>query len=86
MERTSEREKVLDEVRHIPDAKLGDLLKILRDFRRNTMHEEDSASVMHFAGCWSDLPAEVFDTLQTETAERRKRAFSRRRAIETGAD
>jgi 8-oxo-dGTP pyrophosphatase MutT (NUDIX family) len=47
---------------------------------------ERTSSIMRFAGCWQELPDEVFDTFIEDIAQRRHQAYSRRRASEAGLD
>ncbi len=37
---------------------------------------------MEFAGCWNDMPEEVFDEFISDIVHRRKQAFSGRRSDE----
>ena len=87
MELTSEREKVLEEVRQIPDGKLSDLYKLLREFRVGAeLSANSGTSAMRFAGCWNEIGDDVFDDFQRDITERRRNASVRRRAFEAGAD
>ena len=87
MSQSVEKTKVLQEISLIPEDKLPDIYQLLHYFRLGLEVSRDrKQSVMRFAGCWQDMPDEVFDTLMDELAQRRHQAFSRRRASEAGAD
>jgi len=82
-----EREKVLEEVHRIPEDKLAEVYAILHYFRLGIEASRDPMrSVMRYAGCWQDMPEEMFVGFIQEIAARRQAAFSRRRVGEARAD
>ena len=81
-----QREKVLEEVSRIPDAELGNVFQLLRNYRmKATEKEVGDSSIMQFAGSWSDMSESDFNGLTSEMTIRRERAFQRRRSVEDGA-
>ena len=87
MSLTIEREKVLEEIRLIPEDKLAEVYAILHYFRLGLETSRNRVqSVMQYAGCWQDMPDEVFAEFAQEIATRRQRAFSRRRVSEASLD
>ena len=78
------KNKVLQEIERIPEDKLVDLYNFIRYFRlglekaRATKHKQ----ILAFAGCWQDMPDEIFTEFTTEIAERRHQAFVGRRGNE----
>ena len=84
---TSTQERVFQEIRLIPENKLDDVYAILHYFRLGLEAAQSKpTSVMQYAGCWQDMPAEVFAEFTREVVNRRKQAFSGRRASEARAD
>jgi hypothetical protein len=82
-----EKAKVLKEISLIPEDKLPDIYQLLHYFRLGLeASRERTQSVMHFAGCWRDMPDQLFDTFVEDVARRRRQAFSRRRISEAGTD
>ncbi len=81
------RDRVIEEIRHIPEHKLSEVYDLLHYFRVGLQTSKGNADrIVKFAGCWGDMPAETFREFTEEILERRKQAFSRRRTSETGAD
>ncbi len=81
------QERVFQEVKLIPEDKLDDVYAILHYFRLGVEASQGKpTSVMQYAGCWQDMPAEVFAEFTREVVNRRQQAFSRRRNGETHAD
>jgi len=86
LETSIQRQKVLEEIAELPDASLGELLDLLHSFRNSPPGTDDNAAlIMGFAGRLADMEKAVFDGLQTEVTDRRKRAFSGRRSVERGS-
>ncbi|MBF2028452.1 MAG: hypothetical protein IGS48_17075 [Oscillatoriales cyanobacterium C42_A2020_001] len=76
--------KVLEEVQRVPENRLEALYDLILHFRLSDEETETNAnSVMSYAGCWNDLPDEMFDGFLEDTAQRRQQAFSRRRTHAT---
>ena len=80
------REKLNDEIREIPDARLQEIYDVIHFFRLGLEREvPKQPDVMRFAGAWDDLPD--FAGFEAELKQRRREAFkSRRRPDETSAD
>jgi hypothetical protein len=84
---SADKTKVLEEISLIPEDKLPDIYQLLHYFGLGLEVSRDrTQSVMRFAGCWRDMPDHVFDTFMEHLADRRRQAFSRRRASEAGLD
>ncbi len=87
MSTSVERSKVYAEIERIPEDKLPEIYELLRSFRADQGGaQEGETSVMRFAGAWQDMPDATFAAFVQEIVQRRQRAFSRRRARETGTD
>ncbi len=78
------QDKILAELEKIPEAKLAELYDIIYRFRLGLEREQRENPTMKLAGAWADMPAEQFHSLLDEIGTRRQKAFSRRRADETG--
>jgi hypothetical protein len=73
------RTRVLEEIRLIPENKLPDLYDFIRYFRLSLEASKGNGKqIMQFAGCWQDMPDEIFTELSAELAERRRRTFPQR--------
>jgi hypothetical protein len=84
---SAEKNKVLKEISLIPEDKLPAVYQWLHYFRLGLEASRGrTRSVMSYAGCWQDLPEQVFDTFMEDLALRRRQAFTRRRAGEASAD
>ena len=83
----SEREKIYEEVRRIPEDRLAEAFAILRGYRQSIEGGPTNGSnVMQYAGVWKDMPADEFDEFLDDVSSRRHNAFSRRRDREAGVD
>lgn len=81
------RERVIEEIKLIPEHKLLEIYDFLHYFRIGLQKSiENIDQIMSFAGCWEDMPEEVFSDFLEEIAQRRTQAFLRRRSSETGTD
>lgn len=78
------QDKILAELKRIPETKLAELYDIIHHYRLDLEREQQENSTMKLAGTWADMPAEQFQSLLDEIGARRQQAFSRRRADETG--
>ena len=78
------KNKVLQEIELIPEDKLADLYNFIHDFRLGLekAHGKGREQILAFAGCWQDMPDEIFADFTEEIAERRHQAFIRRRGSE----
>jgi hypothetical protein len=87
MTQSTEKARVLEEISRIPEERLPDIYRLLHDFRLSLEASRgETHSLMRFAGCWQDMPDQVFDRFVEELAERRRQAFSGRRIREAGTD
>ncbi|HEX6385591.1 MAG TPA: hypothetical protein VF177_13050 [Anaerolineae bacterium] len=81
------REEIFEEINLIPEDKLPEVYAILHYFRLGLeASRSGKQSVMQYAGCWQDMPAEMYAQFTQEIASRRQDAFSRRRAGGTKFD
>jgi hypothetical protein len=78
------QDKILAELKQIPEVNLAELYDIIHHFRLRLEREQHENPTMKLAGAWVDMPAEQFQSLLEEIGTRRQQAFSRRRADETG--
>ena len=85
MENTITRDKILEEVKRIPERKLAGLFALIREYRLG-LEPEDHKPARKYAGCWKDMPDEVYHDFVDEIAQRRSQAFSRRRDREANLD
>lgn len=83
------RDKLMDEVKLIPEHKLSEVYDFIHYFRIGLQQFKENMGqiiqIMQFAGCWKDMPEEVFNEFLEEVGQRRKQAFSRRRRSEASA-
>lgn len=83
----SEREKIYEEVRRIPEDRLAEAFAVLRGYRQSIEgRPTNGSSVMQYAGVWKDMSADEFDEFLDDVSSRRHNAFSRRRDREAGSD
>ncbi len=83
----STQEQVLREIQLIPEDQLEVVYAILHYFRLGLETTQgQSKSIMRYAGCWKDMPEEVFSELSNDLQTRRHQAFSRRYVRETRID
>jgi hypothetical protein len=75
------KSKVLQEIDLIPEDSLTDLYNFIHYFRLGLERSQVTRSqpIMAFAGCWKDMPEDVFADLMAEIQERRRQAFRGRR-------
>jgi hypothetical protein len=87
MESPPLREQVLNEIRLIPEEKLSELYEVIHDFRLELSEfRKPTSDIMKFAGCWQELPENVFNEFSEDIVLRRKKAFLHRRNRETSTD
>ena len=87
MEQLQIREKVIEELRGIPDEKMEKVYEYIRYLRTESQNSRTHADkIMGFAGCWSDMPDSAFSDFMQEMKDRRARAFAGRRKNETGVN
>lgn len=85
MEESIIRDRVMEEIKLIPEHKLSEVYDFIHYFRIGLQKSKGNMDqIMKFAGCWKDMPEEVFNKFLAEICERRKQAFTRRRSSEAG--
>lgn len=71
------QEQILQEIQLIPQEQLAVVYEILHYFRLGLeTTQSQPKSVMQYAGCWQDMPEEVFSELLTDVQTRRQQVFS----------
>ena len=74
------REKVIEELRKIPDEKMENIYEYIHHIRTETQNSMTNVDkIMSFAGCWSDMPDNAFTEFIQEIRDRRAQAFAGRR-------
>jgi hypothetical protein len=87
MEQLQMREKVIAELRGIPDEKMEKVYEFIRYLRAEPQNARTNVDkIMDFAGCWSDMPDNVFSEFIQEMKDGRAQAFAGRRQNETGVN
>lgn len=76
------KHKVMQEIDLIPEDKLTDLYELIHYFRVGLEKSELKKPTLAFAGCWQDMPDEMFNDFTAEIKQRRHQAFARRRGNE----
>jgi hypothetical protein len=83
MKATTVREKIIEEIKLIPEDKLSELYRLVHHLRLQSEPLSDrSEEIMTFAGCWQDIPEEEFEQFYSEIAERRRASSARRQHLE----
>ena len=79
------KRRVLQEIDLIPEDKLADLYNFLHYFRLGLERARPPRreQILAYAGCWQDMPDEMFVEFTAEIVERRRRAFVGRRDNES---
>ncbi|MEW6007758.1 MAG: hypothetical protein AB1595_06395 [bacterium] len=78
------RERVMDEIKLIPEYKLSEVYDFIHYFRIGFQGSKRTIDqIMKFAGCWQDMPGDTFNDFFKEINERRNKAFIERRNNET---
>lgn len=82
------KNKVLQEIDLIPEDKLTEVYHFIHYFRLGleTAQLAQSKPILAFAGCWQDMPDEMYQAFTIEIEDRRRQAFGRRRKNEGLAD
>ena len=76
MNTTTLREKVIDEINHLPDKQLQQLLDVIHSFPSiHSVSHEHNDGIHDYAGCWKDMPDEVYEDFISEIYERLKNVF-----------
>lgn len=77
------RSRLIKELKFVPDYKLLEIYDFVHCFRLELRDsKEGTEQIMKFAGCWKDMPEEIFNDFLDGIFKRRKQAFSRRRLSE----
>jgi len=82
MEALAIRDRVIEEIKLIPEHKLREIYDVIYHFRLSLASQRDAGQILRFAGCWNDLPEAVFNEFLADVARRRQQAFIRRRSDE----
>jgi len=82
------KSKVIKEIDLIPEDKLADLYNFIHYFRLGLEKSNITKPkpILAFAGCWQDMPDDMFADFTTEITHRRHQAFTNRRNDEGGPD
>ena len=81
MKVTISNEKIFQEIKLIPEEKLADVYALLHHFRLSLKASQTKLRhVMHYAGIWQDMTADIFAEFTVVISVRRQQAFSGRRA------
>jgi hypothetical protein len=87
MDTVTIRDRVLEEIKLIPENKLAELYDFVHDFRVGLQASEGSVEqIMKFAGSWAAMSEEEFAQFSEEIVQRRRQAFSERRSDEAVID
>jgi hypothetical protein len=79
--------KVIEEIRLVPENKLPELYNFIHFFRLGLEADKrDVKKSMRFAGCWEDMTDKEFSEFREEISERRRQAFAGRNRRETFID
>jgi hypothetical protein len=77
------RDRVMEEIKLIPEHKLSEIYNFIHYFRIGLQGSKGNLEqIMKFAGCWKDMSEDAFNDLLREISKRRKQAFSQRRSGE----
>lgn len=79
------KSKVLQEIDLIPEDRLTDLYNFIHYFRLGLEKSSQLTKpkpILAFAGCWKDMPDEMFNDFTAEIRQRRHQAFAWRRENE----
>lgn len=83
MDKTIIRDKLIKEVNLIPEYKLSEIYNIIHYFRIGLqISQHGETDILKFAGCWDELPEEVFNKFLNDVENRREKAFEGRRENE----
>ena len=80
-------EKVMEEIRLIPENRLSEIYNLIHFFRLGLeAGKKEARQTMRFAGCWQSMADSEYRTFSEEIQNRRRQAFSRRRNREALSD
>ena len=78
------RDKLIEEIRLLPDTQLEEIYNMIHEFRMSSETTQNKLdNTLKFAGSWNDLTEEEFRDLSDEISSRRQQAFTHRRNDET---
>ena len=81
------RDKVMEEIKFIPEHKLAEVYDFIHYFRVGLQKSKVNIDqIMQFAGCWKDMSEDILNNFSEETRQRRSQAFARRRSDEADID
>ncbi len=81
------RDKLIEEIRLLPDTQLEEIYNMIHYFRLSSEKPQNILeNTLKFAGSWNDLTDEEFRDLSDEISLRRQQAFTQRRNNETIPD
>jgi hypothetical protein len=87
METLELQNKVMDEIKLIPESKLQEIYSVIHFFRLGLEKGiRVPKNIMRFAGSWTDMTEQEFDEFTEDIYQRRNKAFSRRTNRETFVD
>ena len=74
------RDKVMEEIKLIPEHKLSEGYDFIHYFRIGLQKSKVNINqIMQFAGCWKDMSEDLFNDFLEEISKRRSQAFAGRR-------
>ncbi len=74
------RDKVIEEIKLIPEHKLLEVYDFIHYFRIGLQKSKVNIDqIMQFAGCWKDMSEDAFNDFLEEISKRRSQAFAGRR-------
>ena len=85
IETTLLRQKMIEEIHHIPEDKIRELYNVIHFFRVGveTVNSNSQNNIMAYAGCWEDMPDQEFTDFLHDITERRSAVFLGRNHRET---
>lgn len=87
METFELQDKVMEEIKLIPENKLPEIYSVIHFFRLGLeITAKKPKNIMRFAGSWQDMNEKDFNEFSDEISQRRNQAFSRRINRETITD
>ena len=65
------KDDIINEIELIPENRLAEIYDLIHYFRIGLeISEEKTQSIMEFAGCWRDMPDDLFESFAGEITER----------------
>ncbi|MBI4670117.1 MAG: hypothetical protein HY741_00400 [Chloroflexi bacterium] len=87
MSSSIERERVIEEIRRLPENRLDEIYSLLHFFRIGLETSRDKIKpIMQFAGAWSEMSEDTFADFMRSITTRRQEASAGRRIRETNID